>query len=84
MCFAVYFDETSWIPSTAYLSLCQGGNSWLEPFRFHVNCIHFCGAVVVHVGSAQLCTENGVSFYMHSAVEVEWLAQNIRKRNTRV
>ena len=43
-------------------------NSWLEPFRFHVNCIHFRGAVFVHVGSAQMCTENGVSFYMCSAV----------------
>jgi len=51
---------------------------------FHVNCIHFRGAAFVHVGSAQLCTENGVSFYMCSAVEVAWLAQNIRHRSTRV
>ena len=50
----------------------------MEPFRFHVNCIHFRGAVFVHVGSTQLCTENGVSFYMCSVVEVPWLAQNIR------
>ena len=29
-------------------------NRWLEvePFRFHVNCIHFRAAVFVHVGSA--------------------------------
>ena len=24
-------------------------NSWMEPFHFHVNCIHFRGAVFVHV-----------------------------------
>jgi len=61
-------------------------NRWLEvePFRFRVNCIHFRGAVFVHVGSAQLCTENDVSFYMCSAVEVAWLAQNIRNSSTRV
>jgi len=29
-------------------------NSWLELFRFHVNCIHFRVALFVHVGSAQL------------------------------
>ena len=59
---------------------------WLEvePFRFHVNCIRFRGAVLVRVGSAQLCTENGVSFYMCSAVEVAWLAQNIRHISTHV
>jgi len=56
----------------------------VEPFRFHVNCIHFRGAVFVHVGSAQLCTETGASFYMCSAVEVAWLAQNIRHSSTRV
>jgi len=54
------------------------------PFRFHVNCIHVRGAVFVHVGSAQLCMGNGVSFYMCSAVEVAWLAQNIRHSSTRV
>jgi len=59
-------------------------NSWLEPFRFHVKCIHFRGAVFVHLGSAQLCTGNGVSIYMCSAVEVAWLAQNIRHSSTRV
>ena len=31
----------------------------------------------VHVRSAQLCTENGVSICMCSAVEVDWLEQNI-------
>jgi len=56
----------------------------VEQFRFHVNSIHFRGAVLVHVGSAQLCTENVVSFYMCSAVEVAWLAQNIRHTSTRV
>jgi len=55
-------------------------NRWLEvePFRFHVNCIHFRRAFFVHVGSTQLSTENGVSFYMCSVVEVAWLEQNIR------
>ena len=56
----------------------------MEQFRFHVNCIHFRGVVLVHVGSAQLCTENGVSFYLCSVVEVVWLAQNIRHTSTRV
>jgi len=41
-------------------------------------------AAFVHVGPAQLCTENGVSFYMCSAVEVAWLAQNFRHSSTRV
>ena len=61
-------------------------NKWLEvgPFRFHVNCIHVRGAVFVYVGSAQLFTENGVSFYMCSAVEVAWSAQNIQHSSTRV
>jgi len=49
-------------------------NLWLEQFRFHVNCIHFRGAVFVHVRLAQLCTGKGVSFYMCNAVEVAWLA----------
>jgi len=49
-----------------------------------VKCIHFRGAVFVHVGSAQLRTENGVSFHMCSAVEVAWLAQNIGHSSTRV
>jgi len=43
----------------------------LEPFRFHANCIHLRGTVFVHVRSPyQLRTENGVLFYMYSAVEV--------------
>jgi len=32
-------------------------------------------ASFVHVRAEQLCTENGISFYMCSAVEVTWLAQ---------
>jgi len=45
-------------------------NSLLEPFHFHMNCIHFRGAVFVHVRSAQLCrpTEKCVSFNMCSAL----------------
>ena len=38
--------------------------------------IHFRGAVFVHVGSH--CTENLVSFYMCTAVDVIWLAKTIR------
>jgi len=41
------------------------------------SCFRSCG-----VGA--LCTENGVSFYMCSAVEVVWLAHNIRHSSTRV
>ena len=50
----------------------------MEPFRFHVDCFHCRGDVLIHVGSAKLCTENGASFYMCSAVEIAWLAQNYR------
>jgi len=38
----------------------------------------------VHVRPAQLCTENGISIYMYSAVEVAWLAHNFRHSSTRV
>jgi len=34
------------------------------------------------VRPAQLCTENGISIYMCSAVEVAWLAQNFRHSGT--
>ena len=38
----------------------------------------------VHVRPAQLCTENGISICMCSAVDVAWLAQNFRHRCTHV
>jgi len=38
------------------------------------------GDAFVHVRPAQLCTENGVSIYMCSGVEVAWLAQNSSTR----
>jgi len=38
----------------------------------------------VHVRPAQLCSENRISIYMCSAVEVAWLAQNFRHSSTRV
>jgi len=41
-------------------------------------------AAFIHVRPSQLCTENGVSICMCSAVEVAWLAQNIRHTSTRV
>jgi len=44
----------------------------------------FSKAVFVHMRPAQLCTGNGVSIYMCSAVEVAWLAQNIRQSSARV
>jgi len=53
-------------------------NSWLEPFRFHVNSIHFRADVFVRVRPAQFCTRNSISFCTCSAVEVAWSAQNIR------
>jgi len=56
----------------------------MELFRFHVNCIRFRGAVFVHVGWAQFCTGIGVSVYICTAVEVTWLAHNIRHSSTRV
>jgi len=41
-------------------------------------------AAFVHVGTVQLWTENGVSIWMCSAMEVAWLAQNIWHTSTRV
>jgi len=41
-------------------------------------------AAFVHVRPAQLCTENGISIYMCSAVEVAWLAQSFRHSSARV
>ena len=41
-------------------------------------------ASFVRVRPAQLCTENGISIYMCSAVEVAWSAQNFRHSSTRV
>jgi len=37
-----------------------------------------------HVGPVQLCTENCVSIFMSSAVQVAWLAHNFRHSSTRV
>jgi len=40
-----------------------------------------------HIACMDLCenhTENGVSFHMCSAVEIAWLAQNIRHGSTSV
>ena len=48
-----------------------------ELFSLSWSCFRSCGA-------SKLCTEHGVSFYMCSAVEVAWLAQNIRHSGTRV
>jgi len=41
-------------------------------------------AAFIHVRLARLCTENGISNYMCSAVEVAWLAQNFRHSSARV
>jgi len=41
-------------------------------------------AAFAHVRLPQLYTENGISIYMCSAVEVAWLAQNFRNSSTRV
>jgi len=66
-----------------YATLGVRENGRLEQFCFHVHCIHFRRAVFVYVRLAQLCTRNGVSFYMCSAVELAWLAQKIRQSSTR-
>ena len=49
-----------------------------------MTCLHFRAAVFVQVGSAHLCTGIVASFYMCSAVEVAWLAQNIRHNSASV
>jgi len=41
-------------------------------------------AAFVHVRPAQSCTENGISIYMCSAVDVAWLAQNFWHSSTLV
>jgi len=38
----------------------------------------------VHVGQAHLFTENFVSIFMYSAVEVTWLAHDFRHSSARV
>jgi len=40
-------------------------------------------APFLHVRPAQVCTKNGISIYMCSAMEVAWLAQNFRPNSTR-
>ena len=41
-------------------------------------------AAFVHVRPAQLCTENGISIYMCSAVDVAWLAHSSDSRMKKV
>jgi len=41
-------------------------------------------AAFVHVTPVQLWTENGISIYVCSAVEVAWVAYNFRHSSTRV
>jgi len=43
-----------------------------------VNCFIFRAAVFFHVVPKKLRTDNGVSFYLCSAVGVAWLSQKIR------
>jgi len=84
MCFLVRIFWWNHLAINSLLVSVSRWNSWLEQFRFHVNCIHLRRAVFVHVGLVQLCTGNDVSFKMCSAVLVAWLAQNIRQSKTRV
>jgi len=56
----------------------------LETIAFSCELFSLSKAAFVHVGPTQLLTENGVSICMCSAVEVAWLAQNIRNTSTRV
>jgi len=54
MCFVVRIFWRNWLAINSLLVSLSIWNSWLEPFRFHVNCIHFRAAVFVHVRTAQL------------------------------
>jgi len=54
-----------------FWSLSENLRAWCELYSLSWTCFRSCG-----VGT--LCTENCISFYMCSAVEVAWSAQNIR------
>ena len=62
MCFVIRIFWWKQLAINSLLVSVSRWNSWLEQFRFHVNCIHFRRAVFVHAGLAQLCTGNDVSF----------------------
>ena len=64
--------------------LCVNMEIVVGNISFSCELYSFSWSCFVHVGLAQLCTENGVSLYMCSAVEVAWLAQNIRRSSKRV
>ena len=69
----ILMNLVSYQQPTVHVSVSRW-NSLLESFLFHVNFIHFRGALFVHEGPAQLCMENGVSINMWGAVEVAWIA----------
>ena len=64
--------------------LCVKMEFVVETISLSCELFSFSKAAFVQVRPAQLCTENGVSIYMCSAVEVAWLAQNFRHSSTRV
>jgi len=69
LCSNIILMKPQYLAINSPLVSVSGWNSWLEQFRFHFRAANF-----VHVwpAPAQLCTGNGVSFCMCSAVEVAW------------
>jgi len=49
-----------------------------------LSCELFRTALFIHVGPAQFCTENVISFYICRAVEIAWLTQIIRHNSASV
>jgi len=64
MCFVVRIFWRNYLAINNLLVSVSRWNLWLEPFCFHVNCVHFLGVVFVHVGPAELCLEN-LYFVLH-------------------
>jgi len=63
---------------------CSGVRMEFVVGTISLSCELFRTAVFVHVGPAQLCTENVVLFYMCRAVEIAWLTQIIRHNSVSV
>jgi len=80
-----YFERNLLATNNLLVSVSRW-NSWLEPFRFHVSCFHFRAAVSFMRGQRNYVRETVFRFTCVecSAVEVTWLAQNIRHGNVSV
>jgi len=66
-CFVRIFWRNYLAINSLLVSVSRWNRGWNH---FAFMWIEFRGAVFIHVGSEKLCTENGVSFQMCSAVEV--------------